>query len=79
MDFSPQQKSAIEKRDASVILGAAAGSGKTTVMVTRIAQMLTEGRCSAKELLVLTFTRAAASNMLFKLEEKLSVQMRDYL
>jgi len=78
MKFSPQQQAAIDKRGASVVLGAAAGSGKTTVMVNRIADMLSEGSCTAQELLVLTFTRAAAGNMLTKLEEVISKRLAQY-
>ena len=70
MKFSPQQQAAIDKRGVSVMLGAAAGSGKTTVMVSRIMKMLTDGDCTLDQLLVLTFTRAAASNMRTKLEKE---------
>ncbi len=72
MNFSPQQQAAIDKNNASVVLGAAAGSGKTTVMVNRILRLLKEGACTAQQLLVLTFTRAAASSMRNKLESVLS-------
>lgn len=74
MKFSYQQQAAIDKRGASVILGAAAGSGKTTVMVNKIMGLLKDGACTAQELLVLTFTRAAASSMRSKLEEVLSLE-----
>lgn len=75
MKFSPQQQAAIDKRGVSIMLGAAAGSGKTTVMVSRIMKMLTDGDCTLDQLLVLTFTRAAASNMRTKLEKELSAAL----
>ena len=71
MHFSTQQQNAIDARGASILLSAAAGSGKTTVMIQRIMTMLSQGLCRADELLVLTFTRAASANMRTKLENAL--------
>lgn len=72
MHFSTQQQNAIDARGASILLSAAAGSGKTTVMIQRIITMLSQGLCRADELLVLTFTRAASANMRTKLENALA-------
>ena len=72
MHFSTQQQNAIDARGASILLSAAAGSGKTTVMIQRIMTMLSQGLCRADELLVLTFTRAASANMRTKLENALA-------
>ena len=61
--FTPEQRSAIEKRNADILVSAAAGSGKTAVLAERILSMLTEGSADIDELLCLTFTDAAASEM----------------
>ena len=63
--WNDEQKKAIGLRDASLLVSAAAGSGKTTVMVERILTMLTdkENPIDIDRLLVVTFTRAAASSM----------------
>ena len=41
MKFTQEQRTAIEARNTSLLLSAAAGSGKTTVLVERIIQMVT--------------------------------------
>lgn len=60
--FTEEQQAVIDARDCNVLVSAAAGSGKTAVLVERIIQMI----CSdldVDHLLVVTFTKAAASQM----------------
>jgi len=73
-DFTTDQSLAIQARGADVLVSASAGSGKTTVMVERIAQMLRGGECEFKDLLVLTFTNASAADMRVKLRRRLAEQ-----
>ena len=50
--WTPAQKSAIDTRDCNVLVSAAAGSGKTAVLVERIISMITDpdkGGCSPDE------------------------------
>lgn len=63
--WTPQQQSAIDDRGGTLLLSAAAGSGKTAVLVERIVKLMTEGENPVKpsELLVVTFTNAAAAEM----------------
>lgn len=65
--FTPEQRQAIETVDRSVVVAAAAGSGKTAVLAERCAHLVcdapAEYRCDADQLLVLTFTDAAAAEM----------------
>ncbi len=61
-NWTQQQREAIEDRGHSLIVCAAAGSGKTAVLVSRIAQLAAEG-CPIDRMLVVTFTNAAASEM----------------
>ena len=62
ISFTDEQQSVIDVRDCNILVSAAAGSGKTAVLVERIIQMVLEG-CDIDHLLVVTFTKAAASQM----------------
>ena len=72
---TPQQRAAIETTGVSVIVSAAAGSGKTAVLARRCAYLMCdappEARCAVDELLVLTFTEAAAAEMRSRIVEVL--------
>lgn len=63
--WTEEQKAVIESRNRNLLVSAAAGSGKTAVLVERIIRMITEGEnpLSIDELLVMTFTKAAADEM----------------
>ena len=65
VNWTREQKQVIEGREKSLLVSAAAGSGKTAVLVERIIQMITEGENpkDIDRLLVMTFTRAAAAEM----------------
>lgn len=64
-EWTPDQLAAIRARRANVLVAAAAGAGKTAVLVERIIQRLTdpEDPASLENLLVVTFTEAAAAEM----------------
>lgn len=63
--WTPAQKNAVEAESGTVLVSAAAGSGKTSVLVERIVRKLTsaENPVSPDSLLVVTFTNAAAQEM----------------
>ena len=63
--WTEEQLAAIEARDKNVIVSAAAGSGKTAVLVERIIGIITDESLGADvdSLLVVTFTNAAAAEM----------------
>lgn len=62
--WTNEQKQAIDFRDESLLVAAAAGSGKTAVLVERIISMVTgDEPIDIDRLLVVTFTRAAAAEM----------------
>ena len=65
MNWSEEQKKVIETRGCNLLVSAAAGSGKTAVLVERIIGLITDPKdpISLDELLVMTFTRAAAEEM----------------
>ncbi len=77
VEWTPEQINAIEAQGGNILVAAAAGSGKTAVLVERIIRMITnsENPVSVDKLLVLTFTDAAAAEMRRKIsaaiEEKL--------
>ena len=69
---TPMQQKAIET-DGNVLVSAAAGSGKTAVLVERVIRMLTseQNPISADRLLIVTFTNAAAAEMRSRIEKRL--------
>ena len=62
MQWTAGQQAAIEARNDSVLVSAAAGSGKTAVLVERVLSLLREGK-RIDRMLIVTFTRAAAGEM----------------
>ncbi|MDO4547192.1 MAG: UvrD-helicase domain-containing protein [Clostridia bacterium] len=66
MKWTNEQLRAIKSRGSDILLSAAAGSGKTTVMVERVFEIVKDG-CDIESLLIITFTRAAAADMKQKL------------
>ena len=69
--YTPSQEKAIEYNDGNLLISAAAGSGKTAVLTEKIARLIADGKCSADELLVVTFTKAAAAEMKQRIKNKL--------
>lgn len=71
--WTPAQKSAIDTRDCNVLVSAAAGSGKTAVLVERIISMITDSdkNIDIDRLVVVTFTKAAAAQMKDKIRKAL--------
>lgn len=63
--WTDEQLSAINTRDKTLLVSAAAGSGKTAVLTERIIRTLTDAQnpVGVNELLVVTFTKAAAAEM----------------
>lgn len=72
LPFSPEQQNIIDEREKNLLVSASAGSGKTTVMIERIAKLLEEGKTTLGRILVLTFTNNSANDMKEKLYKKLS-------
>src|SRR5258708_12052171 len=60
----PQQQQAIEQVAGPMLVVAGAGTGKTTVLIRRIAYLVSEGHARPDEILALTYTDNAPKEML---------------
>ena len=71
--WTEAQKQAIESRNGTVLVSAAAGSGKTAVLVERVIEYITDANnpIDVEKLLVVTFTKAAATEMKERISKRL--------
>ncbi len=78
-NWTKQQSDAINSRRGSIIVSAAAGSGKTAVLVERVIKRITdeENPTSADRLLIVTFTKAAANEMLERITAAVEELLRE--
>ena len=67
----PQQL-AIQERNTNVLVSASAGAGKTYLLIERLAQRIVQDHISLDQILAVTFTKAAASEMKTRLAMKLN-------
>ena len=81
MDWTIQQDSAISARGRSIIVSAAAGSGKTAVLVERLLRILSDNTAAepvrADSIVVVTFTNDAAAQMKQRLMKALTDALTD--
>lgn len=77
MPFTKEQTKAIEHLDGELLVSAAAGSGKTAVLVERTLRLLRSQspRIPADRLMIVTFTRAAAASLRAKLARRLESEL----
>ncbi len=79
MPWTKPQQAAIDKRNADILVSAAAGSGKTAVLTERVIQRIMgknqEDPIQIDRFLIVTFTSAAANEMKERITNKLSEQM----
>lgn len=71
MNFTPEQNAAINDRSPYLLVSAAAGAGKTAVLVERIVSLIVNDRISIDRMLIMTFTNAAARELKQRLSKRL--------
>ena len=78
VQWTAEQLQAIEARGSNILVAAAAGSGKTAVLVERIIRRICDPAdpVPVDRLLVLTFTEAAASEMKRKIAEAIEARLK---
>uniref|UniRef100_UPI003D7F0A21 UvrD-helicase domain-containing protein n=1 Tax=Butyricicoccus sp. TaxID=2049021 RepID=UPI003D7F0A21 len=74
VSWTDEQRQAIDNRGGTLLVSAAAGSGKTAVLVQRVLDRVTdpEHPCDVDSFLIVTFTKAAASEMRGKIADALT-------
>ena len=77
MAWTDRQEKAITKRHKSLLVSAAAGSGKTAVLVERVIRLIRDEDVSLENMLIVTFTNAAAAEMKERIYDALSRQLSD--
>lgn len=75
--FTEQQENAIDGRGHALLVSAAAGSGKTAVLVERILRYLTEQQGDIRRLIVMTYTSAAAAEMRQKIKKAVDQYLQE--
>ena len=76
-NWTPKQKQAIETRGKTLLVSAAAGSGKTATLTERIVKKLTDEQNPAdiSKMLVVTFTRLSAADLKRKISNAISDEL----
>lgn len=77
LKLTDEQQKTVDTRNSSILVSAAAGSGKTAVLVERIMSQIMDGENpkDIDEFLVVTFTKAAAAQMREKIADKISKEL----
>lgn len=80
IEFTPDQQKVIELRERNILVSAAAGSGKTAVLVERIIRMICDASrpVDVDRLLIVTFTNAAAAEMRERIRLGLERQLEEH-
>lgn len=77
MNWNDKQKEAIDFRNDNLLVAAAAGSGKTAVLAERVTRIILNGEADIDEMLIVTFTKAAAMGMKEKIAASIRARLAD--
>ena len=75
IQLTAAQQAVVDNRGGSLLVSAAAGSGKTKVLVDRLFLYVTRDRCSVDDFLIITYTKAAAAELRSKIASELSKRL----
>lgn len=73
--LTPQQQAVVEDRGGTLLVSAAAGSGKTKVLVDRVMGRIVDEGKNINEFLIITFTNAAAAELRGKISKAITEQL----
>ena len=77
LTLTPQQQAVVENRGGSLLVSAAAGSGKTKVLVDRLFRYVLKDHCNVDDFLIITYTKAAAAELRSKIASELSKRVAE--
>ena len=75
--WTESQKQVIDLRKRNILVSAAAGSGKTAVLVERILKKITDDKVDIDKLLIVTFTNAAAAEMRERIRDAIEKKLEE--
>ncbi|MBQ3443635.1 MAG: helicase-exonuclease AddAB subunit AddA [Selenomonadaceae bacterium] len=79
MELTREQQEAVEARGENLLIAAAAGAGKTRTLTERVVTLLEDEACEVDELLIMTFTNAAAQEMRSRIQAALMKRLETEL
>ena len=71
VEFTDEQKQAVEHESGNILISASAGSGKTHTMISRLVRLVTEQNVDVNQILAVTSTEKSAIDMKEKLKKVL--------
>ena len=77
IELTPAQRAVVENRGGSLLVSAAAGSGKTKVLVDRLFSYVMGEGCNLDDFLIITYTRAAAAELRSKIASELAKRLAE--
>ena len=78
IELTNDQRTAVENRGGSLLVSAAAGSGKTKVLVERLFRYITLDQCAVDDFLIITYTKAAAAELRGKIAAELAKRVAEH-